>query len=97
MHKELRKQEKGLGVVVASLKRNSAEQMTLILHMENTAASTKEQVLPQGKMQDHIGKETKILQGQVTTLHASVAKLRHEQDKLTDNERAGMEIHGNIC
>ncbi len=93
MHKELRKQEKGLVAVAASLKQISTEQMARILHMENSTASTKEQVLVQGKMQEHIGKETKILQDQVTILHANVDKLRHEQDKITDNERAGKEIH----
>ena len=61
MHKELRKQEKGLGAVAASQKQISTEQMARILHVENSTASTKEQVLAQGKMQERIGKETKIL------------------------------------
>jgi hypothetical protein len=73
MHKELRKQEKGLVAVAASLKQISTEQMARILHMEKSTASTKEQVLVQGKMQEHIGKETKILQEQVKCKCGQVA------------------------
>jgi hypothetical protein len=50
--------------------------------------------MTQDNVQEHMYKETKILQERVTAVEANVDKLHHEQDKMTHNEHVGMDKHG---